>query len=255
MTTETPIEDNIEAQLPFPEPIEKAAFAAKEDFDVEKFLLSQSGHQTLQDIKDQLKALQLEVSEQLADVVNASAPEFVQLGHEVEKENLDRLLGDSRLDFLSLQQELKDISRSLEAERALLDKSITIENASQKEQIERASISEIVEMSTALAIMCKSLQNDAERIELVPEFDNVRRLIALKFDVLHKGIEEIPNTIRGILPHLEFVQNAILSSLANMLMSARQVAEVDMINFCLKQYRILGMEKVGHKELQKKLLS
>ncbi|KAL2423806.1 hypothetical protein ABEF95_008233 [Exophiala dermatitidis] len=104
-----------DAPLPFPKPIDRAAFLTP-DFDAATFLSSLSDRfQTLEDLQAELRELSHTVNKELVDLVNDNYEEFLSLGTTLS--GGDEKVEDIRVGLLGLQRDIKAVRDKVNARR------------------------------------------------------------------------------------------------------------------------------------------
>ncbi|KAL8719330.1 MAG: hypothetical protein Q9225_003651 [Loekoesia sp. 1 TL-2023] len=132
--------DSGEDNLPYPKPLSRAAFLTP-DFDPATFLSSlRNRHQTLEDLRAELRTRSQDISKELLDLVNDNYQDFLSLGSSLQ--GGDEKVEEVRLGLLSFRREIeglkskvderkrevedlvaqrKEIRRQMQLGRALLD--------------------------------------------------------------------------------------------------------------------------------------
>ncbi|KAI4244189.1 MAG: hypothetical protein LQ352_006903 [Teloschistes flavicans] len=128
-----------EDSLPYPKPLPRAAFLTP-DFDPATYLSTlRNRHQTLEDLRAELRDRSQDISKELLDLVNENYQEFLSLGsslqggdEKVEEvrlgllgfkrdvEGLKRKVDERRLEVKELVAEKKEIRRQMQLGRTLL---------------------------------------------------------------------------------------------------------------------------------------
>ncbi|KAL8711511.1 MAG: hypothetical protein Q9220_004170 [cf. Caloplaca sp. 1 TL-2023] len=142
--------DSGEDTLPYPKPLSRAAFLTP-DFDPPTYLSSlRNRHQTLDDLRTELRTRTQEISKELLDLVNENYQDFLSLGsslqggdEKVEEvrlgllgfkrdvEGLKSTVDEQRADFAALVAQRKEIRSQLQVGRALLDIDQRLQNLEQ----------------------------------------------------------------------------------------------------------------------------
>ncbi|KAL8996541.1 MAG: hypothetical protein Q9188_006550 [Gyalolechia gomerana] len=132
--------DSGEDTLPYPEPLPRSAFVTP-DFDPATFLSSlRNRHQTLEDLRAELRTRSQDIRKELLDLVNNNYQEFLSLGSNLQ--GGDEKVEEIRLGLLGFRREIaglkgkvderkkevetlvvqkKEIRRQMQLGRALLD--------------------------------------------------------------------------------------------------------------------------------------
>ena len=120
--------DASDSNLPFPKPISRSAFLAP-DFDAATFLASLSDrHQTLEDLRTELRDLSTSLNRELIDLVNSNYQGFLSLGTTLR--GGEEKVEEVRVGLLGFQRDLsvvrdkvgkrqRDVAELLEEKRAL----------------------------------------------------------------------------------------------------------------------------------------
>jgi len=90
--------------LPFSQPLQRSAFNTP-TFDPDQYLYSAYRHQTLEDLRSELRQFLSTISDELVDLVNDSSAEFLKVGNTLEGGNKET--GDIALGVLEVQTEFK----------------------------------------------------------------------------------------------------------------------------------------------------
>ncbi|CAG8900348.1 unnamed protein product [Penicillium egyptiacum] len=101
--------------LPFPEPLSRTSFLAP-DFDPASFLSSLTNrHQSLEDLRQELRGLEQSLNKELLDLVNENYQDFLSLGSSLRggEEKVEGV----KVGVLSFQRDVKAIRDKVEARR------------------------------------------------------------------------------------------------------------------------------------------
>lgn len=99
--------------LPFPQPINRSAFAAA-DFDSTEFLSSLNNRfQTLEDLQNELRELSQSLSRELIDLVNDNYQDFLSLGSTLS--GGDDKVEDVRVGLLGFQRDVSGVRDKIDA--------------------------------------------------------------------------------------------------------------------------------------------
>jgi len=99
-----------EEDLPFPQPIRRAAFST-EDFDQDAFLADAQKHQTLEDLRAELRGWSRELAQELVDLIHRDYSDFVGLGEGLA--GSEDKTEDVKLGLLTYRRELEAIAANL----------------------------------------------------------------------------------------------------------------------------------------------
>ncbi|KAL8651358.1 MAG: hypothetical protein Q9226_004739 [Calogaya cf. arnoldii] len=133
-------EDSGEDNLPYPKPLARSAFLTPE-FDPHTYLSTlRNRHQTLEDLRTDLRSRSQAVSKELLDLVNENYEDFLSLGSSLrggdekieevrlgllgfkrDVEGLKAMVDERRRDVEALVNQRKEIGRQMHVGRALLD--------------------------------------------------------------------------------------------------------------------------------------
>ncbi|KAL8724743.1 MAG: hypothetical protein Q9166_007782 [cf. Caloplaca sp. 2 TL-2023] len=133
-------EESREDDLPYPKPLARSAFLTP-DFDPHTYLSTlRNRHQTLEDLRTDLRSRSQQISKELLDLVNENYEDFLSLGsnlrggdEKVEEirlgllgfkrdvEGLKNMVDERRKEVEVLVNERKEIRRQMQIGRALLD--------------------------------------------------------------------------------------------------------------------------------------
>ncbi|KAJ5099615.1 hypothetical protein N7532_006616 [Penicillium argentinense] len=105
--------------LPFPEPLSRVSFLAP-DFDPATFLSSLTNrHQSLEDLRQELRSLEQSLNKELLDLVNENYQDFLSLGTALRggEEKIEGV----KVGLLSFQRDLQSIRDKVEARRREVD--------------------------------------------------------------------------------------------------------------------------------------
>ncbi|KAK1144322.1 hypothetical protein N8T08_005474 [Aspergillus melleus] len=105
--------DDDTAGLPFPEPLSRASFLAP-DFDPAQYLSSLTNrHQSLEDLRQELRELDQSLSRELLDLVNENYQDFLSLGTALHggEEKVEQV----RVGLLAFQRDVQAIRDKVEA--------------------------------------------------------------------------------------------------------------------------------------------
>ncbi|KAF9883948.1 hypothetical protein FE257_002630 [Aspergillus nanangensis] len=108
--------DDDTSGLPFPEPLSRTSFLAP-DFDPAKYLSSLTNrHQSLEDLRQELRDLDQLLSRELLDLVNENYQDFLSLGIALQggEEKVEQI----RVGLLSFQRDVQAIRDKVETRRA-----------------------------------------------------------------------------------------------------------------------------------------
>ncbi|GES65699.1 oligomeric golgi complex component, COG2-domain-containing protein [Aspergillus terreus] len=99
--------------LPFPEPLSRASFLSP-DFDPAKYLSSLTNrHQSLEDLRQELRELDQSLSRELLDLVNENYQDFLSLG--VALQGGEEKVEQVRVGLLAFQRDVQAIRDKVEA--------------------------------------------------------------------------------------------------------------------------------------------
>ncbi|KAH8702163.1 oligomeric golgi complex component, COG2-domain-containing protein [Talaromyces proteolyticus] len=102
--------------LPFPKPLSRESFLAP-DFDPATFLASLTNrHQTLEDLRLELRELSQGLSKELLDLVNENYQDFLSLGNALK--GGDEKVEEVRVGLLGFQRDVSAIQAKVEARKA-----------------------------------------------------------------------------------------------------------------------------------------
>ncbi|KAL4759464.1 COG2 family protein [Aspergillus foveolatus] len=107
--------DDDTSGLPFPEPLSRSSFLAP-DFDPATYLSSLTNrHQSLEDLRQELRNLDQLLSRELLDLVNENYQDFLSLGSALEggEEKVEQV----RVGLLAFQRDVQSIRDKVEARR------------------------------------------------------------------------------------------------------------------------------------------
>ncbi|OQD93497.1 hypothetical protein PENSOL_c032G10038 [Penicillium solitum] len=107
--------DEDQSGLPFPEPLSRTSFLAP-DFDPATFLSSLTNrHQSLEDLRQELRGLEQLLNKELLDLVNENYQDFLSLGSALRggEEKVEGV----KVGVLSFQRDVKSIRDKVEARR------------------------------------------------------------------------------------------------------------------------------------------
>ncbi|KAH1380350.1 hypothetical protein KXX59_005729, partial [Aspergillus fumigatus] len=112
--------DDDTSDLPFPEPLTRASFLAP-DFNPADYLSSLTNrHQSLEDLRQELRNLDQALSRELLDLVNENYGDFLSLGSALQggEEKVEQV----RVGLLSFQREVQAIRDKVEARQSDMEK-------------------------------------------------------------------------------------------------------------------------------------
>ncbi|KAJ5689326.1 hypothetical protein N7462_003718 [Penicillium macrosclerotiorum] len=107
--------DDDSSSLPFPEPLSRTSFLAP-DFDPAVFLSSLTNrHQSLEDLRQELRGLEQLLNKELLDLVNENYQDFLSLGTALRggEEKIESV----KVSLLSFQRDVQSIRDKIEARR------------------------------------------------------------------------------------------------------------------------------------------
>lgn len=108
--------DEDTSTLPFPEPLSRASFLTP-DFDPAQYLSSlQNRHQSLEDLRQELRDLDQLLSRELLDLVNENYQDFLSLGNALH--GGEEKAEEVRVGLLAFQRDVNAIRDKVEARRA-----------------------------------------------------------------------------------------------------------------------------------------
>ena len=108
--------DEDTSTLPFPEPLSRASFLTS-DFDPTQYLSSlRNRHQSLEDLRQELRDLDQLLSRELLDLVNENYQDFLSLGNALH--GGEEKAEEVRVGLLALQRDVNAIRDKVEARRA-----------------------------------------------------------------------------------------------------------------------------------------
>ncbi|KAL4894547.1 oligomeric golgi complex component, COG2-domain-containing protein [Aspergillus ambiguus] len=106
-------DDDDTTGLPFPEPLSRASFLSP-DFDPAKYLSSLTNrHQSLEDLRQELRELDQSLSRELLDLVNENYQDFLSLG--VALQGGEEKVEQVRVGLLAFQRDVQAIRDKVEA--------------------------------------------------------------------------------------------------------------------------------------------
>lgn len=106
--------------LPFPEPLSRSSFLAP-NFDPAEFLSSlRNRHQTLEDLRQELRDLDHLLNRELLDLVNANYGDFLSLGGALE--GGEEKVEEVRVGLLSFKRDVQAIRDKVETRRAEIER-------------------------------------------------------------------------------------------------------------------------------------
>ena len=108
-------DDEDTSSLPFPEPLSRASFLAP-DFDPAQYLSSlRNRHQSLEDLRQELRDLDQLLSKELLDLVNENYQEFLSLGNALH--GGEEKAEEVRVGLLAFQRDVTTIRENVEGRR------------------------------------------------------------------------------------------------------------------------------------------
>ena len=108
-------DDEDTSTLPFPEPLSRASFLSP-DFDPAQYLSSlQNRHQSLEDLRQELRDLDQLLSRELLDLVNENYQDFLSLGNALQ--GGEEKAEEVRVGLLAFQRDVTAIREKVEARR------------------------------------------------------------------------------------------------------------------------------------------
>ncbi|KAI4092319.1 MAG: hypothetical protein LQ344_003564 [Seirophora lacunosa] len=111
--------DSGEDNLPFPKPLSRAAFLTP-DFDPATYLSSlRNRHQTLEDLRTELRTRSQDISKELLDLVNDNYQDFLSLGGSLQ--GGDEKVEEVRLGLLGFKREIEGLRAKLDERRKEVD--------------------------------------------------------------------------------------------------------------------------------------
>ncbi|KAL8988848.1 MAG: hypothetical protein Q9177_002141 [Variospora cf. flavescens] len=107
--------DSGEDNLPYPKPLSRAAFLTP-DFDPATYLSSlRNRHQTLEDLRAELRTRSQDISKELLDLVNDNYQDFLSLGGSLQ--GGDEKVEEVRLGLLGFKREIEGLKAKLDQRR------------------------------------------------------------------------------------------------------------------------------------------
>lgn len=107
--------DESNSNLPFPKPLSRSSFLAP-DFDPAGFLSSLTDrHQTLEDLRTELRDLSNSLNKELVDLVNSNYKDFLSLGSTLQ--GGDEKVEDVRVGLLGFQRDLGSVRDKVQKRR------------------------------------------------------------------------------------------------------------------------------------------
>lgn len=114
-STTSDFDDEDTSTLPFPEPLSRASFLSP-DFDPAQYLSSlQNRHQSLEDLRQELRDLDQLLSRELLDLVNENYQDFLSLGNALH--GGEEKAEEVRVGLLAFQRDVTAIREKVEARR------------------------------------------------------------------------------------------------------------------------------------------
>ncbi|KKY15886.1 hypothetical protein UCRPC4_g06072 [Phaeomoniella chlamydospora] len=105
-----------ETSLPFPAPLSRDSFAKEGDFSPSDFLTSLSSrHQTLEDLREELRSLSSALNNELLDLVNENYSDFLGLGKQLK--GGDERVEEIRVGLLGFQREVEKLRAGIDVRR------------------------------------------------------------------------------------------------------------------------------------------
>ncbi|KAI4121729.1 MAG: hypothetical protein LQ338_006197 [Usnochroma carphineum] len=107
--------DSGEDNLPYPKPLSRAAFLTQ-DFDPATYLSSlRNRHQTLEDLRAELRTRNQDISKELLDLVNENYQDFLSLGSSLQ--GGDEKVQEVRLGLLGFRREIEALKTKVDGRR------------------------------------------------------------------------------------------------------------------------------------------
>ncbi|KAL9114747.1 MAG: hypothetical protein Q9227_001426 [Pyrenula ochraceoflavens] len=123
--------DESNSNLPFPKPISRSAFLAQ-DFDPATFLASLSDrHQTLEDLRTELRDLSASLKKELVDLVNSNYQDFLSLG--LTLKGGEERVEEVRVGLLGFQRDLGAVGQKVGRRREEFAASLATKRSLQKD--------------------------------------------------------------------------------------------------------------------------
>ncbi|KAL8793085.1 MAG: hypothetical protein Q9195_004291 [Heterodermia aff. obscurata] len=111
--------DSGDDNLPYPKPLPRAAFLTP-DFDATTFLSSlHNRHQTLEDLRAELRSRSQELVKELLDLVNSNYQDFSSLGGSLK--GGDEKVEEVRLGLLGFRRDVEGLKTKVEGERTQVE--------------------------------------------------------------------------------------------------------------------------------------
>ncbi|KAL8912080.1 MAG: hypothetical protein Q9171_002868 [Xanthocarpia ochracea] len=112
---ESDSEDSDEDNLPYPKPLARSAFLTPE-FDPHTYLSTlRNRHQTLEDLRTDLRSRSQEISKELLDLVNENYEDFLSLGNSLR--GGDEKLEEVRLGLLGFKRDVEGLKNIVDERR------------------------------------------------------------------------------------------------------------------------------------------
>ncbi|PMD37739.1 hypothetical protein L207DRAFT_432661 [Hyaloscypha variabilis F] len=262
-----------EDNLPYPEALPRSDFLAP-DFDAPTYLSTLSNrHQTLEDLRSDLRERSQALSKELLDLVNTNYEQFLSLGSDLK--GGEEKVEDVRVGLLGFKRGVEDVrgkvrERKVEVEGLLTEKkAVAREIALGRKLLEVDSRLEELEDRLMVASLGRSVNggdeawSDSEEDEEEEAADGVvggtsiRKLQTLVTDFRHvelltTGIGKEHPFIIAQDSRVQRVKNTILLDLTAALKSAASIGESGKIRLVklLGVYRDLGAENEAIKVLK-----
>ena len=260
-----------EDNLPYPEALPRSDFLAP-DFDAPTYLSTLSNrHQTLEDLRSDLRERSQALSKELLDLVNTNYEQFLSLGSDLK--GGEEKVEDVRVGLLGFKRGVEDVrgkvrERKVEAEGLLTEKkAVAREIALGRKLLEVDSLLEELEDRLMVASLGRSVnggdeawsesedEEDEEVAEGVVGGTSIRKLQTLVTDFRHvelltTSIGKEHSFIVAQDSRMQRVRNTILLDLTAALKSAASLQESARLVKILGVYRDFGAENEAIKVLK-----
>ena len=145
------------SSLPYPKPLSRASFLTP-DFDPETFLSSlQNRHQTLEDLRTELRQRSSDLNKELLDLVNSDYEDFLGLGRDLR--GGDEKAEEVRLGLLGFRREVEGLKDKVKERREEVERLVN----------ERRGIREQIVLGRGLLEAERRIEDLEKRLMLAPK--------------------------------------------------------------------------------------
>lgn len=252
--------DYDDSSLPFPQELPRSAFL-QPGFNPSEYLSTlHNRHQTLEDLRDDLRKRSQQLNQELLDLVNGNYEEFLSLGQDLKggEEKVEVV----RVGVMGFRREVEGLLKVVKEKEEEMEQALTEKEGVMRESLVGRGLLEVHERLGELEEgmgIAEGLDDDDEDelvdVEGSAEMAGLRRLngFAGQYVLVMRMVDRFGPEHPFLVaqrPRMEELEKVLLLDLAAALRNGKKEGQTDVVLGLLRIYRMLGAEADGVRVLK-----